>query len=325
MKNQPRVSIGLLVYNGDNFLEEALDSLLAQTFKDFELVISDNGSTDRTQEICMAYAAKDQRICYYRNEQNRGAGWNFNRVFELSSCEYFKWANHDDLCAPEFLQQCVEVLDRNPSVVLCYPKTIIINEHGQHIEKYNDCLNLSSSKPHERFKQYHNLVRYGHGCHPFFGVIRANTLKIMSPFGSYPSADLVFLGELTLHGEFYEIPEYFFFKRDHPHRSMRAHRPFKDRLAWFDPAKKGQLHLTRWKWFFDYLAGIKRAPLSWDEKAHCYLQMVNWFIWNWVWLAKDLIKAAAWPLLKPFLNSDQTEKTIPAQLINHNGLNELNS
>lgn len=296
------------VYNGELFLKESLDSILAQTFRDFELIVSDNGSTDRTQEICKAYAAKDQRIRYYRNEQNLGAAWNQSRVAELSRGEYFKWAHHDDVCALELLEKCVEVLDSNPSVVLCYPKTIIIDEHGQHIEKYFDGFNLRSPRPHERFEQYHNLVRYGHKCHPFHGMIRANTLKTTSLVGGYPSSDLILLGELVLHGEFYETPEYLFFKRDHPNTSVRAHRAFRERIAWYDPAKKGQLHLTRWKWFFEYLAAIRRVPMNWGEKVRCYVQMVKWFTWNWIWLAKDLIKAATWPFLQLFLNFDSNRQ-----------------
>jgi glycosyltransferase involved in cell wall biosynthesis len=300
--NKPRVSIGMPVYNGEQFLKEALDSILAQSFKNFNLIISDNGSTDKTEEICRAYAAKDQRIYYERHEQNLGAGWNFNRVFELSSAEYFRWACYDDLCAPELLERCVEGLDRYPSVILCYPKTIIINEHGEHIQKYFDGFNLRSLRPHERFERYHNLVRYGHGCHPLYGLIRAKTLKMALPMGSYPSSDLVLLGELALHGEFYEIPEYLFFKRDHPNTSVRAHQAFRERIAWYDPAKKGQLHLTRWKWLFDYLAAIRRVQMSWNEKVRCYIQMAKWLLWNWIWLAKDLIKAVSWPFVRPFLN-----------------------
>ena len=127
----PRVSIGLPVYNGEKFIREAIDSIFSQTFEDFELIISDNGSTDRTQQICQAYAAQDLRIRYYRNKKNIGAARNYNLVFELASGEYFKWAAHDDLCAPEYLERCVEILDRDPDVVLCYPKTSIIDEHGE--------------------------------------------------------------------------------------------------------------------------------------------------------------------------------------------------
>ncbi len=77
----PAVSIGLPVYNGDNFLAEAIDSILRQTMEDFELIISDNASTDRTEEICREYAAGDSRIRYYRNESNLGAMANYNLVF----------------------------------------------------------------------------------------------------------------------------------------------------------------------------------------------------------------------------------------------------
>jgi glycosyltransferase involved in cell wall biosynthesis len=91
-RDKPRLSIGMPVFNGEKYLKEALDSILAQTYSDFELLISDNASTDRTEQICREYAAKDRRIRYYRNEKNIGAPKNFNRVFELSSGKYFRWA-----------------------------------------------------------------------------------------------------------------------------------------------------------------------------------------------------------------------------------------
>src|SRR5262245_57216615 len=93
----PRVSIGLPVYNGAKYLAEAIDSLLEQTFSDFELIISDNGSTDATPAICEEYAAKDGRIRFLRQEINRGLAWNWNCVLEESRGAYFKWAACDDL------------------------------------------------------------------------------------------------------------------------------------------------------------------------------------------------------------------------------------
>jgi glycosyltransferase involved in cell wall biosynthesis len=101
--NKPRVSLGMPVYNGERYLEKTFDSVLAQTYKDFELVISDNGSTDRTQAICERYAKMDSRVKYHRNSKNIGIAPNFNRVYELSPSEYFKWTDYDDLLAPEFL------------------------------------------------------------------------------------------------------------------------------------------------------------------------------------------------------------------------------
>ena len=108
-----QLSIGLPIYNGEEFLKEAIESLINQTFEDFEIVISDNASTDQTQQICRYYADLDPRIRYYRCKQNLGAAWNYNRVFELSYGEYFKWAAHDDFCGPAFFERCVDALDRD--------------------------------------------------------------------------------------------------------------------------------------------------------------------------------------------------------------------
>src|SRR4051794_25259685 len=116
----PKVSIGLPVYNGEAFLAEAVESLLAQTFTDFEILLVDNASTDRTQEICRAFAARDPRVKYHRNETNIGGGPNWNRAYDLtpSDSTYFKWAAHDDRHAPDFLARCVEALDRDPGLAL---------------------------------------------------------------------------------------------------------------------------------------------------------------------------------------------------------------
>ena len=130
MTHKPRVTIGLPVYNGEQYLVQALDALLAQTYTDFALIISDNASTDRTQEICLAYAAKDARIQYYRNPINIGSAKNFNHVFALSASEYFMWAAHDDYMAPKLVAKCVDVLDRDPTILLCHAWVKIIDEQG---------------------------------------------------------------------------------------------------------------------------------------------------------------------------------------------------
>jgi len=287
--HKPRVSIGLPVFNGENYLEKALDSILAQTYSDFELIISDNASTDRTAEICRAYAAKDERIRYFRNETNLGAAKNFNRVFELSSGEYFKWAAHDDLCTPGYLERCVEILDREPDVVLCYPKTSIIDQNGEFVKNYFDGFNLRSPKPHERFQDFFHAPGL---CNPIFGLIRASALKRTPLIGSYTASDRVLLGELALLGQFYEVPEYLFFRRNHTQTSVRANPDLVERIAWFDPTKRGQIQLPRWRWFFEYLLAIKRVRLGWYEKLLCYVQMGKWVRWHWRKLKDDLVRAA---------------------------------
>jgi glycosyltransferase involved in cell wall biosynthesis len=290
--HRPRVSIGMPVYNGERFLKEALHSILAQTFEDFELIISDNASTDGTQKICQAYAAQDRRIRYYRNEQNLGAAWNYNRVFELSTGEYFKWVAYDDLYASEYLERCVEVLDHHPAVILCYPRTTIIDEHGKRIEDYFDGLNLRSPRPHQRYAHYHNRFRSGGKCNAVLGVIRASILRMTPLIKNYVSSDKILLGELALLGEFYEIPEHLFFRRDHPQTSVRANPRSEGRAAWFDPSNRREIQLPRWRWFFEYLSSIKRVRMSACEKIRCYMQMGRWVLWNWRRLRGELIIAA---------------------------------
>jgi glycosyltransferase involved in cell wall biosynthesis len=131
----PRVSIGLPVYNGERHLPAALDSLLAQTYRDFELIISDNALTDRTEEICRGYAARDSRIRYHRSPVNRGMIWNHDRVFHLARGEYFKWVGHDDLYDPDMLRHCVEALDRDPGAVLAMVGKVDIDAEGRVFRK----------------------------------------------------------------------------------------------------------------------------------------------------------------------------------------------
>ena len=135
MYSTPLVSVGLFVYNGERFLKATLDSILNQTFTDFELIISDNASTDRTGEIAEAYAGRDGRIRYYRSEKNMGAGWNARRVYELATGKYFKQAAVDDLIEPDFLRQCVAVLESDPSCVVAHSRTTEVDENGNFIEE----------------------------------------------------------------------------------------------------------------------------------------------------------------------------------------------
>lgn len=262
----PHVSIGLPVYNGEPFLEATLDSLLAQTYPDFELIISDNASTDRTERICRAYAAKDRRIVYQRNEKNLGAAWNYNRVFELSRGEYFKWAAADDLCAPDFLQRCTEILAREPRVVVCYAKTKIIDAQGEILRDDDNGLNLQAPTARQRFLQ---LMRSLGECNAVFGVIRSPILKRTRLIGNYIASDSCLLAELSLHGRIFEIPEYLFFRRDHPMASSR-NRGQDQQLEFFDPALKGRIVLPKWRRAFENFISVKCAPIAIREKAFLF-------------------------------------------------------
>src|SRR5688572_21737331 len=141
MTASPLVTIGLPVYNSENYVQQSLDSLLAQTYSNFILIISDNASTDGTADICRRCAASDSRVRYYRNEINIGNPGNFNRVFRLCTTKYLKWATSDDLWAPTFLERAMEVMESDESIALCYPKSCVIEGDGPP-QPYEDNLHL---------------------------------------------------------------------------------------------------------------------------------------------------------------------------------------
>lgn len=126
----PAVSVGMPVYNGAKYIREALDSLLAQTFTDFELIISDNASTDESHEICGEYVGKDPRIKYVRQSENLGGVANFNYVLANSKGDYFTWLACDDSFDPSFLEKTVQYLDQFEDVVACACDFRVIDENG---------------------------------------------------------------------------------------------------------------------------------------------------------------------------------------------------
>ncbi|MHC4337046.1 MAG: glycosyltransferase family 2 protein [Planctomycetota bacterium] len=286
--DRPLVSVGMPVFNGERHIREAIDSILNQTYENFEFIISDNASTDGTEEICRGYAAKDARISYYRNKENLGLARNYNRVFELSKAEYFKWAAHDDLCAPEYIERCVEVLDHMPLVVLCYTQTILVDKHGEYLQHCRDNCNLSSLRPSKRLRDlFSNLAL----SNPVFGVIRANTLRKTNLLGNYVASDITLLAELALRGNFYEVPDRLFFRRDHPEKSNRAYPTRDQRAILYDPKNRGKIHLPDWRLFFEHLFCIKRVQMSFYEKTCCYIYMAKWFSWKWRQLGRELFVA----------------------------------
>ena len=131
----PRLTLGVPVYNGNRFLAQSLDALLAQTYTDFELIISDNGSTDRTPEIGKHYQSVDPRVRYVRHDQNRGSTFNHNFVLGQAQGELFKWASDDDLYAPDLLQRCIDALDSLPDLALAHSWTAFIDEESKITER----------------------------------------------------------------------------------------------------------------------------------------------------------------------------------------------
>jgi glycosyltransferase involved in cell wall biosynthesis len=295
MCKKPHVSIGLPVFNGEKYIKKALDSILAQTYQDFELIISDNASTDQTNQICQDYADKDGRIRYYRNEKNLGAPKNYNRVFELSSGEYFKWAAYDDVIAPKYLEKCIDVLNKDPSVVLCHSITGRIDEHGTLVDYYNRGMlkRIGSRKVHERFG---DLIGLYYTTCAIFGVVRVSSFRKTPLHGNYIGADRNLLAEISLRGRIHEIPECLFFWRDHPdsytsiyyvqNLSTSIDRLRKE-MAWW--SKDGWTSFPHWKNCIEYFRSVNRVPLKFSERLLCYAQILRWFRkQGWWFMGRDI-------------------------------------
>ena len=234
----PLVSIGLLVYNGGDHLAQTIESLLAQDYANFELVISDNASTDRTPDICREYAKKDTRVRYHRNSTNIGAIKNFNQVFKLTSGEYFMWAGDHDLRAPTFISRCMEIMATDQSVVLCCSQTVRVTPDGVQSEIVPPRLDTRGLADTTRFQLVIWSLSY---CYQTYGLIRSDALRCTQLFRDTFGPDTVLLAELALLGAFAYVPELLFWMRRMP-----------DAGDWVRYAAKLNKRLTPWSAAFLY-------------------------------------------------------------------------
>jgi len=290
--NMPAISIGLPVHNGENYLDKALESILNQSYNNFELIISDNASTDNTKTICKYHLKKDKRIRYYRNKINEGAAWNFNNVFHLSSGKYFKWAAHDDILAPDYLLRCIEVMEDDPSIVLCHSEVLIIDEKGEVIKdhphsSYNfnkKLLNTSNLEPQYRFA---DLIKMAHPCIDIFGLLRSDILSQTSLIARYIGSDRNLLAELCLYGRFYRIQKNLFYSRMHKDRSI-AIRDKKSIARWFDTRNQSRILFPAWRNCKEYFKSVKNSPILLKEKLRCYFSICYWVYSHRKYLTTDI-------------------------------------
>jgi glycosyltransferase involved in cell wall biosynthesis len=269
------LTIGLPVYNGERYLRESLDALLAQTWTDFELVISDNASTDSTADICTTYANRDERIRYVRQPVNVGAGPNHNLLVPLARGRYFKWASHDDLYAERLLEKCIGVLDGAADVVLAHSWDAVIDDAGKVLRSVPYDLATDDPDPAVRLR---SLLRTP-GGNDFYGVIRTDVLRRVGPHRSYYNADRTFMAGLVVRGRFRQVPEVLYHRRDHPGRASRAGAP-RDRAAALDPRRARPLRHVLPVMYAEYVAGmakaVMRAPLPPRDRARCLREVASW-------------------------------------------------
>ena len=275
------------VYNGGRYVAESIESILNQSFRDFELVISDNASDDETGDICKRYQSADPRIRYHRNDRNIGAAPNFNRTVEQSRGDYFTWAAHDDVYADTYLERTVAVLDGRPDVVLVYTGVRLIGEQGRDLKPEPDgdghidsagsrimALDVNHlAEGVNASDRFHDALHGINWCLQVFGVIRTDVLRRTHLQRSYYGADKVLLAELALQGRFQQVETLLFAKR--VHADMSFYKSVKEKREWIDP------NATHWlpqvQMLRDYTIAVVRSDLSGREKARCFRHIAKMF------------------------------------------------
>jgi len=272
---KPRVSIGMPVYNREKYVGASIEAHLNQTYGDFELILTDNCSSDRSEEVCRSYVERDARVKYYRNPTNLGAAGNYRRCWELSTGEYFRWTPSDDLVSPNLLERAVDILDRDPSIFVAYPRTRLIDAAGNVTGDFEENLHLMQDRPSERWRGVQKNLRLGN-LH--YGLNRAEKFRKTGLLRNYNGGDFPLIAEMSLYGKFYEIQDAFFYRRMHEEASSSM-KTSSDVMAFYDPKKREKIFLYHWVHLGANLRSIARAPISFSEKLRTYGIQAQCFLW----------------------------------------------
>jgi hypothetical protein len=273
---QPRLSIGMPVYNGERFLDETLESILAQSFDDFELLISDDGSTDGSYELCQRYAQSDSRIMVSRSDASRGPAHNFNRVFRLSGGELFKWCAADDVMDTRFVEACVSELDRNPDAVLAYPRARTLSALGTMSDVWGGHRGLTSASTSARWRAAMAPPRNPMPVE-VFGVVRRNSLAQTSLFGGFPDCDRFLIAELSLLGRFAVIEDPLLVHREHRARAGLQLTAESITAPMVCLGTEGaSMRFPHWRLGRSCVLAAARAPTGASERMLCLLTTAQW-------------------------------------------------
>lgn len=272
----PIISVGLPVYNGGRHLARAIDSILTQSYADLELIISDNASTDDTPQICEAFRRQDGRVRYFRQRTNIGASRNWNFVVAQARGHFFKWASANDYCAPTLLSKCAEVLTRNSSVVLCYSRTVLIDETDNTLPAYDGDFAVLDERPSNRYVRVRRSLLLNNAQ---MGLIRLEVLRRTRLEGTYPNSDSVLTAELALHGRFWLLSEPLFYRR--MSRESASRFLSKVELRHFiDPLSTRTQSCDRWQLHWNHVAVVMRSPIGIREKLSCLRLAAREVYWD---------------------------------------------
>lgn len=266
-KQNPILSITLPAYNEEKHLAEALDSIMYQLSDvqfDYEVLILDNASTDQTKNIGEKYASKYPKIRYIRNESNIGAIENFNKAVKLSNGEFFMWAGAHDILSDNYIQNCLQIIQSDSSVVVAYPRTIWIDENGNELNIKMGFIDTRGDGAISRF----NLTLWTNQ-HAMCGLIRSDALKKTRLMKQVIGADHILLLELSLLGSFAYVPGAIWYRRknrDDENYYQQIVR-YRRMLFSFDRRAKSNIISLQWKSLYEYLAVIWNGPISFEEKV----------------------------------------------------------
>lgn len=274
MKRDPRITLGLLVYNGDRYLAQTIESLLAQTYGDFRLVISDNASADGTEDICRRFAAHDHRVAYIRQSENIGAMRNFNYLASLADAPYFKWCAADDLLGQTFLARCIGFLESNPDYVLCHTSTRTIGFDNR--EMPNDIIKPSGASErvpnglrdsYPPWRRFRDVLLGNTAVMDLWGVVRTAALQDTGLLRAYVGYEKVLMAALSIRGRFAELPQHLFSYRIHPD-SMSSSVDRDTRQQWCTPGSSRAAY-PRLQYLIGYLDVINQSEMSTAQKTLC--------------------------------------------------------
>ncbi len=255
VRGNPKVSVGIPVYNGSKSLERALNSILSQDYVNLEVVISDNCSTDNTQEIVLEYLARDRRVKYVRQELNLGATENFTKVFELTTGEYFMWAAADDFRSPEFVSSCLAHLQSDQSAVLCAPK-IDGFISGLPEVRWTTSLKSFSDKTTVLSRYKETLKNFP--APAIYGLYKSSAVKNTAVFKKFMGSDLVFIQNLSIEGNFIDCKRTLFTYSGRENWNTTD----QDYKNIFGKARKPWYYLPFFVVIFQQLLGIRNSKVA---------------------------------------------------------------
>lgn len=278
------LTIGLPVFNGAEYLRAAVESILEQSFSDFELIISDNASTDGTEAIGRVFADRDPRVTYRRNSENVGISANFNLLVPLARGKLFKWATADDMLRPGYLERCISVLEADPSVVLASTRTDFVDGDGGPLDLTDPGWHLVSDDPSERLSF---AIQASHFVNAALGIIRTDALRRTRLVPRYAGGDYRTMAELSLLGKFVEVPEFLYVRRVHKY-STKGNSGNAQWLRRYYGGIKPGTRAGYWHLSGDHALIILRAQIPFSRKLALLAQLARTMILRRVLLFREL-------------------------------------